>query len=685
MTQMERARERETIRYYATWLESRRGYLSPKNVSRGHPSQPDDDEATQKISRDKALVAFAQLGCLRLHARRGIVTLITTSTAYILAEATQTVSLLAGGQYADGDELWFGTASIPRSQGISEHALDPQPYTARSPDGREYTTPALVLEDIAQDSRFSRKEYAGKGITFYAGVPIRSESGFTIGVFNVTDDRPRPGGLTPSELQFMQDMASTVMDHLENIRNDTARHRGERMVLGLGAFSEGHTSLDTDSDNCNPGPDTHNETSSTRLGRSMFKGLTISDTALKAPMPTPLGEEGVSPPGQNAIEAEPCISMRAHSPALESAVATEDASENPEPRVRDTDVDAEHGKVPVELASQDSVYSPGYRRTFARAANILRQCTDSDGVMFFDASSASAGGVHQGFFGVHRTRSNESTTSSDEAHYTSGGSSDDLGESIGGNATQSGLKHRSGTRGSREKSTVKNCDLLGFSFRVTSTTQTSGMVLKEAEMRRFLRRYPKGMVIHFSIDGNVSSSEEGSARDRVVNGVPPVHSDKKRAIARELIKVVPGARNVIWLPLWDFSRSRWAAGCFIWTSRPRRLLNAQEDLTYMRAFANTIMGEINRLEAIVSDQAKTSFVANISHELRSPLHGILGSIEFLHDTAIDAFQASMITTVETCGKTLLDTVNHVLDFAKLSKRPEQDARRPTPTSPSQHR
>lgn len=88
MTALERARERETIWYYAAWLESRRGYLSPKNASKDQSSQPHDDEATQKISRDKALVAFAQLGCLRLIAKRGLVTLITTSTVYILAEAT---------------------------------------------------------------------------------------------------------------------------------------------------------------------------------------------------------------------------------------------------------------------------------------------------------------------------------------------------------------------------------------------------------------------------------------------------------------------------------------------------------------------------------------------------------------------------------------------------------------------
>jgi signal transduction histidine kinase len=47
--------------------------------------------------------------------------------------------------------------------------------------------------------------------------------------------------------------------------------------------------------------------------------------------------------------------------------------------------------------------------------------------------------------------------------------------------------------------------------------------------------------------------------------------------------------------------------------------------------------------------------------------GIIGSIEFLQDTAIDPFQASMISTVETCGKTLLDTANSILEISKMSK------------------
>ena len=185
--------------------------------------------------------------------------------------------------------------------------------------------------------------------------------------------------------------------------------------------------------------------------------------------------------------------------------------------------------------------------------------------------------------------------------------------------------------------------------------------------------------MHFTKNGDISSSDDSNKDPEAKTirrpGMTPQQKVRKRVIAKELIKVVPGARNIIFLGLWDFSRARWSAGCFVWSSRPERLLNAQEDLVYMKAFANTLMCEINRLEAVASDHAKTSFVANVSHELRSPLHGILGSIEFLQDTAVDPFQASVITTVETCGKTLLDTVNHVLEFAKLSKRSQKESPR----------
>ncbi|KAK7717038.1 hypothetical protein SLS57_006445 [Botryosphaeria dothidea] len=41
-------------------------------------------------------------------------------------------------------------------------------------------------------------------------------------------------------------------------------------------------------------------------------------------------------------------------------------------------------------------------------------------------------------------------------------------------------------------------------------------------------------------------------------------------------------------------------------------------------------------------------------------------VQFLQDTRLDAYQAGMLDSVAMCGKTLLDTIDHVLDFAKVN-------------------
>ena len=46
--------------------------------------------------------------------------------------------------------------------------------------------------------------------------------------------------------------------------------------------------------------------------------------------------------------------------------------------------------------------------------------------------------------------------------------------------------------------------------------------------------------------------------------------------------------------------------------------------------------------------------------------GILASAEFLADTEADAFQTSLVDTISSCGRTLLDTINHILDYSKIN-------------------
>lgn len=110
------------------------------------------------------------------------------------------------------------------------------------------------------------------------------------------------------------------------------------------------------------------------------------------------------------------------------------------------------------------------------------------------------------------------------------------------------------------------------------------------------------------------------------------------------------------MPFWDYERLRWFAGCLCWSNRPQRLLSANVDLSYFKVFSHSVMRELSRLDALALNQAKTTFVASISHELRSPLHGILGTLEFIKDTPLDSFQTSMFNSLNACAQTLLDTM-----------------------------
>lgn len=49
-----------------------------------------------------------------------------------------------------------------------------------------------------------------------------------------------------------------------------------------------------------------------------------------------------------------------------------------------------------------------------------------------------------------------------------------------------------------------------------------------------------------------------------------------------------------------------------------------------------------------------------------PFAGILGSVECLQETETDTVSADLISQVDICGRTLLDIIDHLLDFSKIN-------------------
>jgi len=65
-----------------------------------------------------------------------------------------------------------------------------------------------------------------------------------------------------------------------------------------------------------------------------------------------------------------------------------------------------------------------------------------------------------------------------------------------------------------------------------------------------------------------------------------------------------------------------------------------------------------------ANRAKGRFVAAMSHEVRTPLNGIIGAAELLKTMTLGAKQADLVNTLDRSCRLLLDLLNNVLDVAQ---------------------
>ena len=100
-----------------------------------------------------------------------------------------------------------------------------------------------------------------------------------------------------------------------------------------------------------------------------------------------------------------------------------------------------------------------------------------------------------------------------------------------------------------------------------------------------------------------------------------------------------------------------------------RLVKSSEELH----LANARLEEaLERAES--ANQAKSTFLATISHELRTPMNGVIGMVGLLLDTRLNRKQQHYAQTVRESADALLEIINDVLDFSRMEAgRLELDA------------
>lgn len=71
-----------------------------------------------------------------------------------------------------------------------------------------------------------------------------------------------------------------------------------------------------------------------------------------------------------------------------------------------------------------------------------------------------------------------------------------------------------------------------------------------------------------------------------------------------------------------------------------------------------------RDRALSGQRAKARFLGMICHEMRTPLHGILGALDLLHDTALTAEQDLYTRVMKSSGQMLLTQITDALDMTQ---------------------
>jgi len=101
-----------------------------------------------------------------------------------------------------------------------------------------------------------------------------------------------------------------------------------------------------------------------------------------------------------------------------------------------------------------------------------------------------------------------------------------------------------------------------------------------------------------------------------------------------------------------------------------RLISLRERKLFLRSKRQRNINELKRArdKAEEASRAKSAFLANMSHEIRTPMNGIIGSLALLARTDSEDRRQTLIEVARQAADGLLQTLNEILDYAKLDAK-----------------
>ncbi|RBR07087.1 uncharacterized protein FIESC28_10833 [Fusarium coffeatum] len=213
--------------------------------------------------------------------------------------------------------------------------------------------------------------------------------------------------------------------------------------------------------------------------------------------------------------------------------------------------------------------------------------------------------------------------------------------------------------------------------------------LYASTLKKLLRYYPRGTIWNFDnaesdvsdclsddscsdTSGDSTIAEEIDGPDELPPDAPPGPTftpgqlESRQELRKEVFRLLPGATSVAFFPLWNAQKRRWFAGGFAYSNKTSRVFSPKRELSYLRALGSVLMAEVSFIKEREVELSKLDVLDSISHELRSPLHGIFFGAGILRSKDLSASQEDALLSIEACSRTLLDTIDQILDWSKIN-------------------
>ena len=96
---------------------------------------------------------------------------------------------------------------------------------------------------------------------------------------------------------------------------------------------------------------------------------------------------------------------------------------------------------------------------------------------------------------------------------------------------------------------------------------------------------------------------------------------------------------------------------------PVRMAGTHMDVTARKRDAQALMEAVRQAQA--ASRAKGEFLTTMSHEVRTPMNGVIGMASLLLETPLSAEQRGYAEIIRNSGENLLAIINDILDFSRI--------------------